>query len=194
MDAASVHACRACTWVVCMPEGCVSTRRAATQPRSAAASHCAAAQRAETINRLGIPPISHTPRLRMTRHDGQGAIRIPLQAALLASITTCRHPRPRSLLETSCLSLEMAGQLQYYHSNGSPLTNPLELRAASLLTAFSQGVEETPGGGAAASIEFPSPAEVSGSAQGCREAARGSRGPKAYCLLGPQFHFLLTRI
>ena len=45
MDATSVHACRACTRVVCMPEGCVSTRRAATQPRSAAASslrHCAA--------------------------------------------------------------------------------------------------------------------------------------------------------
>ena len=79
----------------------------------------------------------------------------------------------------------MAGQLQYFHNNGSALTNPLEVRAASLLTAFSKGVEETPGGGAAASIEFPSPAEVSGSAQqGCREAARGSRGPKAYCLLG----------
>ena len=88
----------------------------------------------------------------------------------------------------------MAGQLQYYHSNGSPLTNLLELRATSLLTAFSQGVEETPGGEAAASTEFPSPAKVNGSAQGCREAAMGSRGPKAYCLLGPQFHFLLTRI
>ena len=110
MDAASVHACRACTRVVCMPEGCVSARRAATQPRSAVASHCAAAQRAKTTNRLGIPPISHTPRLRVTRRGGQGAIRIPLQAALLASLTTCWHPRPRSLLETSCLSLEMAGQ------------------------------------------------------------------------------------
>ena len=89
---------------------------------------------------------------------------------LPSPLATWWYPRSPSLLEHSCISLEMVGPRQYSHSNGSPLTNPLEVRATSLLTAFSQGVEETPSGGATASIGLPSLAEVCGSAQSCHEA------------------------
>ena len=80
MDAACVEARRACTWVVFVPENCVSARRAATQPRSAAISsarRCAArgdARSSRCLTQHPHPtPTRDAPR-RTRCHHPRGAV------------------------------------------------------------------------------------------------------------------------
>ena len=59
--------------------------------------------------------------------------------------------------------------LYYHHSTRKPLTNSLSVRAAGLLTGYSRGVEDQASG--PAELDYPSPAEVSGSMQGCQSTS-----------------------
>ena len=59
--------------------------------------------------------------------------------------------------------------LYYHHSTRKPLTNSLSVRAAGLLTGYSRDAEDQASG--SAELDYPSPAEVSGSTQGCQSTS-----------------------